>query len=609
MKKLTTFLLALLAGTMLLQAGPVSPEKALDVAGKLLSAGSPDTKAASLPLQVLFQDDAFYIIAQEGGGFVIVAADDAVQPVLGFSETNRFSLEGMPDNVRWWLDYIRKGCRAAVASTQVPEANRRAIRAQWDTFAETKAKLSESMLTDRHEEFFTVEWNQTDPANLLCPKVTGESTRAVCGCLPLALSMVMVHHGHPYRGTGTLPSYTYKVNYSRSYTVEGYDLGTVYDWEGMRELKTYSQFRGAKDPVKTNLAQLVKDMGVMVKAEYSNQGTGATSNNVPKLMAKHMGYYDDAYIAYKRRYNKDSWTQLMYEEIQKWPFMFCGYDTGSWGADAGHAYVIDGYALYNGTDRVFHFNFGWGGDCNGYYYATGQNVGDYNFDDDLEALLNLHPIRGQEYPEATLGFKLATDETTGLEEGGISLSSGDSMAASGATVTLYNIVGLSAQPFEGKAWLQVEGRDGSVKQRVLVKDFAGSPLAIDESIPSLTAVLTLDQPVKYGDQLTAVFTRESDDDPIPFACPENGSVVGSWPLMPSAFIATEKSYNAGDSFYFRLKNCNYRYNDASWTIVTPSGSTYYYVQKADSVKLTESGQYKVMVSTAKEKLTVYINVK
>lgn len=36
-------------------------------------------------------------------GFVVMAADDRVQPVLGYSLTGSFDPDAMPDNVRAWL--------------------------------------------------------------------------------------------------------------------------------------------------------------------------------------------------------------------------------------------------------------------------------------------------------------------------------------------------------------------------------------------------------------------------------------------------------------------------------------------------------------------------
>ena len=52
----------------------------------------------------------FYIFATENNdGFVIIAGDDRVVPILGYSNTNGFSVDSMPENLKWWLDgYVRQ---------------------------------------------------------------------------------------------------------------------------------------------------------------------------------------------------------------------------------------------------------------------------------------------------------------------------------------------------------------------------------------------------------------------------------------------------------------------------------------------------------------------
>ena len=49
--------------------------------------------------------DAFYIFASaEGKGFVIVAADDRVRPVLAYSFHNNAMRDKVGSSMSWWLD-------------------------------------------------------------------------------------------------------------------------------------------------------------------------------------------------------------------------------------------------------------------------------------------------------------------------------------------------------------------------------------------------------------------------------------------------------------------------------------------------------------------------
>ena len=52
----------------------------------------------------------FYVFGAENNeGFVIVAGDDRITPVLGYSHTNSFPAGDMPPNLKWWLgEYARQ---------------------------------------------------------------------------------------------------------------------------------------------------------------------------------------------------------------------------------------------------------------------------------------------------------------------------------------------------------------------------------------------------------------------------------------------------------------------------------------------------------------------
>ena len=594
--------LSLLGLSLAATAGPVSRDRALNVAETLFDAQEPATKASNTrsKLKVLLEDD-IYVIGRDGGGFVIVAGNDAASPILGFSFENNFKVEDMPDNVRWWMDHLRRVSRSATQASA--EVMRR-----WDAFDPTKSKPNDNQVTNRFTAHHTVQWNQTDPANLLCPTAPGENQRAVCGCLPLAISEVMVWFGYPEKGNGTLPSY-YSGDWWSSWLVNGYELDYYYDWPAMQACDTPSKFYNAQDPAKSSIAHLVHDVGVMIKASYSYYyGTGAYSEDVIEPMARYMGYNSAARLEYADNYSDANWRNMLTAEVEKHPLVFCGYSLGSMGNDAGHAYVLDGYGDYNGT-RVFHFNMGWGGDCNGYYYAKSQDVGDYNFDDELQAFFDLFPATPDhfDYPEATLGFFEAYNSETKLTEGGIRITS-----TSGNTrnVSLFNVRNLGATPFNGKVYLKWLDKDGKLKSTLEMMDFKSSPIQPGYSTGRVQKSISLSGNLALGDQLIPVFSREgSQDSAEAFIAAEDGTILTSAPLVDAAFIDVQETYYVGDFLLFRLKNCGYRYNDATWYITGPTGSTSSYKQSIGQVRLVTSGRYRVKVVTGQESIVTYVTVK
>ena len=55
----------------------------------------------SVPAQ---EENQYYVYENENGeGWVIVAANDVITPILAYSETGHFRTDNMPANVRKWM--------------------------------------------------------------------------------------------------------------------------------------------------------------------------------------------------------------------------------------------------------------------------------------------------------------------------------------------------------------------------------------------------------------------------------------------------------------------------------------------------------------------------
>ena len=62
----------------------------------------------------------FYIFNNEDGkGFVIIAADDCVTPILGYSYDNNFAAENLPANLKGWLDCYAEQIQTAVEMRRI----------------------------------------------------------------------------------------------------------------------------------------------------------------------------------------------------------------------------------------------------------------------------------------------------------------------------------------------------------------------------------------------------------------------------------------------------------------------------------------------------------
>jgi len=630
MKKV--FILTILAlASAMAYAGPVSKEKALQVASKVFAA-EPATKAAvgSDKLTVVWDgefektkgatDPAFYVVAREKGGFVIVAGNDNVQPVLGFSFENPFKVEGMPDNVRWWMEQIKVYSRSARTSS--PE-----IRQRWGAFEDTKASASpiSGAVTNEYLGSRTNEWNQTNPANYYCPDVAGQSYTAVCGCLPLAVAEVMSWFGtaNISSASGTVPSYSYTSDNKASVTIPAHELGTVYDWANLKALTTPDAFlqqinqytgsfhsyeelyqvlySGAEKgyvtltPLGENLAHLVYDIGTLLEAEYNDgvdySGTGSVTRNIPALVGPVMRYNNTARLVSKDGYTDKQWTEMLKAQISQHPII---YDGSSSETGSAHAYVADGYAEYAG-DTVLHINLGWGGHNNGYYYTDIQNI----FDVKHRALFDFYPNLAASTPIPVMGYQ------TG---GGMQYISGYNTGT--LKFTLLNIRNTGNASFSGDIYAGIQEASGEVSI-VTPRLMPITDLGIGWGWNTISHSYSVSSdPPALGQQISMYYKESGKDTYYPFSYEPkivNGFIA--LPIFPAAFIKTKASYSVGDYFVFQLTNHNYQYDTATWTVTDPSGTSTDYTMDDYRVELSTAGEYKITVSIpGQEKVTAFIKV-
>ena len=116
MRRLILFGFVLLAVSVRVKADPVTPRQAAAVAERFLSAESPATKTANGSLRLTgtwpqvrtkgaASEPALFLFERDGGGYVVVAADDCSIPVIGYSATGRLPIDQLPCNLRSMLDW------------------------------------------------------------------------------------------------------------------------------------------------------------------------------------------------------------------------------------------------------------------------------------------------------------------------------------------------------------------------------------------------------------------------------------------------------------------------------------------------------------------------
>lgn len=321
-------------------------------------------KAKSRTATTASPSDAYYVFNNDAGGFVIIAGDDAVAPVLGYTSTGSFDAENLPDGLK---DLLKSYERQIAALGDNYVANQTATRA---------AFTGEKLLK-------TAEWDQNVPFNKYTP------SNYVTGCVATAGAIVMKHHGYPAKGTG-----------SHSYTWNGKTLTAnfehTYDWTSMP-----AKYDGTNDAAFDGVARLMADLGVAVEMQYNKDGSGAYIGNLVTALQKHFGYSKLSHLMAIEDVGAEAWNGRLRDEIDaNRPVLYAASDpTGG-----GHAFVIDGY-----KDESFSVNWGWGGYCDGFYQigalnpeSAGKPTGDkYNVGQ--SAVFGMEPSDGTE-KISSLGF-------------------------------------------------------------------------------------------------------------------------------------------------------------------------------------------------------------
>ena len=325
-------------------------------------------------------------------GFVIVAGDDAVSPILAYADRGDFSeremapaAKAMLESYAQQIEMIQQNPSLAVAAS---------------TSYAAIAPMVES------------QWNQSEPYNYMCPTIEGEPGRSVTGCVATAMAQIMYYHKWPVAETKAIPAY----QMSNGELIAGANPVTL-DWDAMQS--TYTGSEAEDDPSALAVAQLMVLCGKSVKMSYSSSASGAVSESVPAALKEYFDYDGAAHMVYRDEYANADWEKMIYDELAaKRPVYLSGTSVSGTSA-VGHAFVCDGYD----GEGLFHINWGWGGMSDGFFrltllnpddHGTGGNNGSGGYNLDQGAIIGIQPNQGgtsQEVAQMTLASFASTEET------------------------------------------------------------------------------------------------------------------------------------------------------------------------------------------------------
>ena len=310
--------------------------------------------------------ETYYYVFNNGsdgkGGFVIIGGDETARTILGYSDNGTFDYATAPENLKWWLSQYEQQISTAIKNGGTTAA----AKGSMGLTAIAKADI---------EPLVKTTWDQVAPYNTAIPWVfagTPDYTTVnaiATGCVATAAAQIMKYYKYPEQGTGS-SACTTSVN---GVTFSADFESTTYEWSKMADTYDYNTYSGTTSGTGTDaenaVATLMYHCGVAANMTYGtlgDKGSSAYNTNMGKGLVTYFGYDKSMTREAREDDTDDEWAQIIYDELNAGrPVLYGGQTSGG----SGHAFVCSGYK--NDGGDLFHINWGWNGNHNGYFPLQG----------------------------------------------------------------------------------------------------------------------------------------------------------------------------------------------------------------------------------------------
>ncbi|MEA3449149.1 MAG: C10 family peptidase [Bacteroidota bacterium] len=343
---------------------PVSEKQAAQVGEAFLhykSQQKPQPVQGAMKLVSTGIESAWYLYSYDNA-WVLLSGDTDMYPVLGYSLEGALEPEEINPAMQSYLTAREKQAKSIRSNKLQSEKNRLA----WQMYAEGNyAKGNNREVAP----MIDTKWGQSWPYNAACPShPNGPGGHVVVGCVATAMGQIMNYYEYPESG-----QYTHTTYWGDEIEI---DLSAVeYDWDVMGTTINVA----SREAIST----LLFHCGVAVDMNYSANGSSSSVSSAEYALKYHFKYKSGSDFVEKTNYSDVDWKNLLMEDLEKdHPILYRGVsDNGS-----GHAFVCDGYQ----DTCHFHFNWGWNGYNDGYFYLDGMD-----FYWNQGAAINIMPYWGE----------------------------------------------------------------------------------------------------------------------------------------------------------------------------------------------------------------------
>lgn len=236
----------------------------------------------------------------------------------------------------------------------------------------------DSLLLTQWGQGWVLGGNSPAAYNYYCPSDDG-CEHSLAGCVAVAMGQVMNYWHWPVLNADNWQ----------------------FDWCNMPiKLDTNSENYGLE---RNAVARLLERCGYKVNMHYGCDNSFSFVVNAKTAFDK-MGY-DEESDHQLYAFHSDSWESHLKNNLDKgWPVIYGAgsyLHNGEW--FPSHCFVCDGY----NNEGKFHFNWGWRGRYDGFFYVTQLDPGNHNYSNYFSALFDLRP-NGETISYCDLSLPLET---------------------------------------------------------------------------------------------------------------------------------------------------------------------------------------------------------
>lgn len=386
---LSTVIISLitLITTTICYAAPISPAKSKEIASRFFASrhlGSQAKQVVPSATTRAFSDSQPYYIYNAGNdnGFVIVAGDDNMPTILGYSDEGNFSAEDIPDALKSLLVcYSKRYQVAGAVSKKIAKSATLEGEGTWTAV----------------EPLVKTKWGQGYPYNNMCPTFfTG--TKCYTGCVATAMAQILYYFycTQPDKIddalTDAIPAYDCLTTWNGygSIHVDSILATNYINWKEMTNTYNSSSSTASKQAV----SNLMIMCAASAQADFKQLSTSARviASNFFNQYAEPI--FPGANYALRKFFLLDNLSKSDFSDEElltiikdnlkdKRPLLLSGEDS----IYGGHAFIVDGID----ENQLVHVNWGWNGRYDGYFRIDSLATIEGNYSADKEVVYDFEP--------------------------------------------------------------------------------------------------------------------------------------------------------------------------------------------------------------------------